>query len=140
MKQGTFKFCFVIVILTSFNLFSQENKMISEEKYQERLRKHKELQLAEKESHIVTSDQNLSDSIKFTSPIKNYNSSGIDSSFPTFVDTGNPEQDNLNYRIRKDLWIKENPESYKKMHESVPLTEEQKREIEIKKELRLNKQ
>lgn len=32
--------------------------------------------------------------------------------FPVFENTGNPEQDTENYRVKKDKWIEENPEKY----------------------------
>lgn len=140
IKHGTFLFCFIIAVLTSFNLFSQENKMNSEEKHKERLEKHQALKLAEKDSIYSLKEHNFSDSVKTTSASKNDNSALIDPSFPIFIDTGNPENDHVDYRKRKDQWIKENPESYKKMHTSESLTEEQKREMELKRHLRLNNQ
>ncbi len=33
--------------------------------------------------------------------------------FPQFIDTGNPEKDNADYKKRKDEWIQKNPEKYK---------------------------
>lgn len=45
-------------------------------------------------------------------PIENYS---IPKSFPTLVDTGNPEQDKIILGEAKQKWIEENPDTYKAM-------------------------
>lgn len=45
--------------------------------------------------------------------------------FPVFVDTGNPETDQQNYRRAKEDWIKANPERYQQMFRRGKPTEEQ---------------
>jgi hypothetical protein len=35
--------------------------------------------------------------------------------FPVYVNTGNKEQDDANYKAAKDKWIQEHPERYKQM-------------------------
>lgn len=46
-------------------------------------------------------------------PVKSM--SKTDRSFPKFVNTGNPEQDALDYDARKAKWISENPAEYQSM-------------------------
>ena len=41
--------------------------------------------------------------------------SEADSTFPKYVDTGNPEKDRDTYKVAKAEWIKNNPEKYKAM-------------------------
>ncbi|OFY74593.1 MAG: hypothetical protein A2275_10960 [Bacteroidetes bacterium RIFOXYA12_FULL_35_11] len=50
--------------------------------------------------------------------------------FPQFIDTGNSEYDNKDYKKRKDEWIKNNPEKYKAISSSSKKneTDEEKQE------------
>ncbi|MCS6980926.1 MAG: hypothetical protein N2110_01510 [Flavobacteriales bacterium] len=52
--------------------------------------------------------------------------------YPTYKHTGRPEEDEKRYQQEKAAWIQNNPEAYRKMNESAPLTEEQKAELRKK--------
>lgn len=43
--------------------------------------------------------------------------------FPAYKNTGNKEQDDINYRNDKDKWIQENPEEYNQLLEEIKETE-----------------
>ena len=48
--------------------------------------------------------------------IESYYIEKIKSELPRFIDTGNPQKDNLNYTNAKDKWIKDNPEKYDRLN------------------------
>lgn len=52
--------------------------------------------------------------------------------YPTYKYTGRPEEDEKRYQQEKAAWIQNNPEAYRKMNESAPLTQEQKAELRRK--------
>lgn len=52
--------------------------------------------------------------------------------FPKYIDTGNPEQDQSNYAARKAEWIKNNPEAYERMQFKRELTPSERKELELK--------
>ncbi len=50
---------------------------------------------------------------QFETEYQNFNKP--DPTFPTYINTGNPQEDNARYDEAKRKWIKENPEKYKKL-------------------------
>lgn len=51
----------------------------------------------------------------------------VPADFPQFIDTGNPEQDNIDFATRKDDWIENNPEKYKEINSGNSSPEEERR-------------
>lgn len=120
-------------IMLSSNLFSQETKIYSEEKLQERIKKHQEIISVNQDSLVQKNVPTINDTSKDVNSLEK-----SDASFPVFIDTGKPEQDQLDYRTRKDKWILENPELYKAMNVGQPMSAEQNEELELKKKQRIN--
>ena len=54
------------------------------------------------------------------------------SDYPKFINTGNPEKDNQDFKKRKQEWINANPEKYKQISNPGMPSESDKREIEKK--------
>ncbi len=52
--------------------------------------------------------------------------------YPQFINTGNPEKDNQDFKKRKQQWINANPEKYKQISNPGMPSESDKREIEKK--------
>ncbi|MBN4051442.1 hypothetical protein JYU16_01360 [bacterium AH-315-M05] len=77
--------------------------------------------LASKKLQQATRIQPQSIENKQVEPSKTQRSAVIDPTFPVFVNTGNPEADNENYRIAKEEWISNYPEKYKQLQQQRPL-------------------
>lgn len=131
-KRRVFSILFGFLILTP-NLFSQETNLYSEQKLNERLKKHQESLKKDQEHLIPVSEQNTPDTLVNSNSLVESNTP-----FPVFIDTGNPEQDQADYKLKKDKWILENPEQYKALNVGTPMSQEQMEELELKKKQRLN--
>jgi hypothetical protein len=54
---------------------------------------------------------------------------------PTYTDTGNPEYDNEIFKKKKDEWIKNNPEKYKKLNELNRISDNENLEKQLKEQI-----